>query len=51
MNTQFIVDCLFEYLLAWILILLSPLWLPIWVAVRLHKWIELPLKEIDHDRQ
>lgn len=31
-------DALVEYLLAWWVIILSPLWLPVWIAYKIHKF-------------
>jgi len=28
----------FNYIMAWWVIILSPLWLPIWLAIKLNKW-------------
>ena len=34
---QKLADYSFCYLAAWLLILLSPIWLPIWLAVKVYK--------------
>ncbi len=36
---QAVYDGIFLYLLAWSLIILSPLWFPIWFAKKLGDWV------------
>lgn len=33
-------DIVFLYYLAWLVILFSPIWLPIWLAIKINKWIK-----------
>lgn len=36
---QWLMDWAFNYMMAWILILSFPLWLPIYLARKLNKWV------------
>jgi len=35
-----IADYVFMYALAWVVIIFSPLWLPVWLAWKLRRWVE-----------
>lgn len=37
---QWVADWGFNYFMAWVLILSFPLWLPIWLAIKLNKWVK-----------
>lgn len=35
---QFLTDALSAYFFAWVMIITSPIWLPIWLAVKIYRY-------------
>ncbi len=38
-----IMNCIYFYIIAWYVIILFPIWLPVWLAIKIYKW---PLEEV-----